>query len=103
MPTGTISYRIASETAGIDVDGVRYRATRSSRIPEAGAEGAPTGLTGPWTLWHDDGDGGSHSVGYCDAFEQLEEALEAAGRHAVDCRRRGSVPGPRPNTGPADT
>ena len=40
MPTGTISYRIASETAGIDVDGVRYRATRSSRIPEAGAEGA---------------------------------------------------------------
>ena len=77
MPTGTISYRIASETAGIDVDGVRYRATRSSRVRDVPPGKAQSAATGPWTLWHDDRDGGSHSVGHCDAYESLDEAVAA--------------------------
>ena len=53
MPEGTISYRITSEVAGIEVGSVRYRATRSSRMPVTTTD-SPLVPIGSWTLWHDD-------------------------------------------------
>ena len=87
MPKGTISYRIASEVAGIDIGDIRYRATRSSRIPDVLADGPPVLPSGPWTLWHDDREGGAHTVGYSDAYAALEQALDAAVTHDKACDR----------------
>lgn len=87
MPKGSISYRIASEVAGIDVSGVRYRATRSSRSPAIDNEDGALPPTGPWTLWHDDRDGGAHTVGHTDAYGHLAEARAAAADHEDRCGR----------------
>ena len=87
MPKSTISYRIASEVAGIDVDGVRYRATRSSRMPTTRPDGTPGSAGGPWTLWHDDRDGGAHTVGHTDAYDAVEQAAQAAADHEQECHR----------------
>ena len=87
MPKGTISYRIASEVAGIEVAGVRYRATRSTRLPATDVDGPPSSATATWTLWHDDREGGAHTVGYSHAHTALDEAIEAAVQHEHHCDR----------------
>ena len=87
MPDPTIAYRVTSEQAGIEVGSARYRANRSARRPAGQLDGPSVIPSGAWTLWHDDRDGGSHTVGYADAYGSLQHAMKAAVDHEQDCQR----------------
>ena len=85
-PDYVVTHRVLSEMVSIKAGRARFRAVCSVAVGASGRDGsAPHSAT--WTLWHDDQDGGSHTVGHMGAYACLSDALDASVGHDHRCRR----------------